>query len=72
MEVSVVIPCYNVEPHLGRALASVRAQQDVGLEVVLVDDGSTDGTRPLLERIAKEEYGFRVRYQANHGASAAR
>jgi glycosyltransferase involved in cell wall biosynthesis len=70
--VSVVVPTYNRDYVLGRALDSVLAQTHHNLEVIVVDDGSTDATRTLVQ----ERYGHdpRVRYvyQENRGVSAAR
>ena len=65
--ISVVIPAYNVEQYLAAALASVRAQSLQPAEVIVVDDGSSDGTRALA--IAA---GVRVVTQDNAGVSAAR
>ncbi|MCB0815807.1 MAG: glycosyltransferase, partial [Flavobacteriales bacterium] len=49
MKVSVIIPCYNVAGLLPKALDSVRRQSRPPLEVVVVDDGSTDGTWAVIE-----------------------
>jgi alpha-1,3-rhamnosyl/mannosyltransferase len=67
--VSVCIPTYNRELLLKEALDSVFAQTYRDFEVVIVDDGSTDGTRQMLRR-----YGYKVRYcrQENAGDAAAR
>jgi len=67
--ISVVIPAYNAREVIGRAVESVLAQTRRPDEVIVVDDGSTDGTREAVQR-----FGDRVRYlfQANAGASAAR
>ncbi len=69
--VSVVIPTYNQEKFLAEAIASVRAQAWPDLEVIVVDDGSTDGTADLLLRL-EAEGGLRWFRQENAGAAAAR
>jgi len=67
--VSVVIPAYNIEAYLARALDSVLAQTLKPDEIMVIDDGSTDQTAAVAQR-----YGSRVRYihQSNAGPSAAR
>lgn len=67
--VSVVIPAYNAERYILDALSSVFAQHYEPLEILLVDDGSQDGTVALVER---EAPGVRIIRQANAGAAAAR
>jgi glycosyltransferase involved in cell wall biosynthesis len=73
--VSVVIPCYNAQSTLRRALASVAAQSVSVLEVIAVDDASTDGTGALLREL-QDQYGPRwlkvVSFERNQGASMAR
>ena len=70
--VSVVVPVHNVEPYLEACLASL-AQQTVGdLEVVVVDDGSTDEGPAIAERFAAADPRFRLVRQANAGLGAAR
>lgn len=66
--VSVVIPVFNGERFIGEAIKSVLGQSVGDLECIVVDDGSTDGTRELLSQIP----GIRVIEQANRGVSAAR
>jgi hypothetical protein len=66
--VSVIIPTYNRRDLLVETLASVRAQADCDVEVVIVDDGSTDGTRELLAA----EDGVRCIRQEHAGAQRAR
>lgn len=68
--VSILIPAYNAERFLGEALESALAQTWPRTEVVVVDDGSTDGTRALARQF--EGRGVRVVAQENRGASAAR
>jgi hypothetical protein len=67
--VSVVIPAYNAQKWIGRAIESVLNQSVAAAEILVVDDGSTDGTAEAVKK-----YGSPVRYihQANAGAGAAR
>jgi glycosyltransferase involved in cell wall biosynthesis len=67
--VSVVIPAYNAEALLGETLNSVLAQSYTNLEIIVVDDGSTDATPQLLEKYSDR---VRVLRQANAGQAAAR
>jgi GT2 family glycosyltransferase len=68
MSVTVVIPCYNAEEHLRDALRSVRAQARPAHEVIVVDDGSTDGSAAL----ARTEGARIVRTAGRVGPGAAR
>jgi len=74
--VSVIIPAFNGAGHLLTALQSVAAQSYRPLELIVVDDGSTDPTASLVHRFADQarEPGFQVRYlfQENGGPSKAR
>jgi len=55
-DVSVVIPCYNAENHLSRAVESALSQDGAGaIEVVVIDDGSTDGSARLAEALAADD-----------------
>jgi glycosyltransferase involved in cell wall biosynthesis len=72
MRVSVIMPAYNVEPFIGDALRSALAQTVTDLEVVVVDDGSTDGTAAVVEEIARRDDRVRFLQQANRGLAGAR
>ena len=70
MKLSVVIPTFNDESTIAETLESVLAQRfDDGFEVIVVNDGSTDGTRAVLEKFKQR---IRVIDQANAGVAAAR
>ena len=69
--VSVIIPCFNTEKTVARALASARAQDYPAIEIIAIDDHSTDSTAELLA--AEEAKGIRfLRLPRNRGAAAAR
>jgi CDP-glycerol glycerophosphotransferase len=70
--VSFVVPVYNVEPYLDDCLRSIRAQTVGDFEVVMVDDGSTDGSVEIAERHAERDRRLRLVRQANHGLGHAR
>jgi len=71
-EISVVLPCWNVLPYLGRCLDSVLAALPPAAEVLAVDDGSTDGTLAALEARAASDSRLRVLARPHRGVSAAR
>ena len=70
--VSVVVPIYNVERYLEECLDSLEAQTFEDLEVVMVNDGSTDRSPAIAERYAARDSRFRLVSQPNGGLSAAR
>lgn len=72
MKVSVIVPVYNVEKYLCECLDSVLGQTLADIEVICVDDGSTDGSAAILARYAAKDPRIRVITQANSGLSAAR
>jgi glycosyltransferase involved in cell wall biosynthesis len=67
--VSVIIPCYNCESYLEETIRSVRKQTYPDVELVLVDDGSTDGTQGIIERHSEDAV---CHFGPNRGVSAAR
>ena len=70
--VSIIIPVYNSEPYLPRCLDSVLAQTYSEIEVLLIDDGSTDNSYSLCQQYAQSDSRVKVIHQDNQGASAAR
>jgi glycosyltransferase involved in cell wall biosynthesis len=69
--ISVVIPAYNRENTIRRAVKSVLDQTYSDLEVLVVDDGSTDGTAEVLKQISDSRFSY-LKMDANRGACAAR
>ena len=70
--VSVVIPVYNVSRYLPQCLESVLAQTYQNIEVLIIDDGSTDGSGSICDRFAERDSRIRVIHTDNRGLSAAR
>lgn len=70
--ISIIIPVYNVEQYLGKCLDSVLAQTYKNLEIILVDDGSTDNSGTICDEYKKKDRRIRVIHQINQGVSAAR
>lgn len=72
IELSLIIPVYNVKPFLRECLESVRAQTFTEWECIIVDDGSTDGSGEVCDEFAALDTRFKVIHQPNGGISAAR
>lgn len=70
--ISVIIPVYNVEKYLRRCLDSVLNQSFHDIEVICIDDGSTDSSLSILREYAAKDARVRVLAQSNRGVSAAR
>ncbi|WEV59329.1 glycosyltransferase [Bifidobacterium sp. ESL0728] len=70
--VSVVVPVYNVEKYLKLCLRGIREQSYRNLEILLVDDGSTDASDAICDYFATIDKRIRVIHQTNQGLSAAR
>ncbi|MGY1691167.1 bifunctional glycosyltransferase/CDP-glycerol:glycerophosphate glycerophosphotransferase [Geodermatophilus sp. SYSU D01105] len=71
-KVSIVVPVYNVEPYLGSCLWSISHQTYRNIEIVVVDDGSTDGSLAVAERARRRDRRIRIVQQPNGGLSSAR
>lgn len=72
MEASVVIPFYNAEATLARAIDSVLAQQNVTLEILLIDNNSTDKSRAIAQSYVDKYKHIALSTEATHGANHAR
>jgi CDP-glycerol glycerophosphotransferase len=70
--ISVVVPIYEVESYVATCLQSLARQTERDLEVIMVDDGSTDASRALAERFALHDRRFRLIGQENGGLGKAR
>ncbi|MBO4230938.1 MAG: glycosyltransferase family 2 protein [Bacteroidales bacterium] len=70
--VSVIVPVYNVETYLRRCLDSIASQTYRNIEVIVVDDGSTDSSGVICDEFAKVDSRFRVIHQENKWLSGAR
>ena len=70
--VSVIMPLYNAEAYVEAAIHSVLASSFRSLEVVVVDDGSTDGSAKVVETLAETDRRIRLLHQANAGPCRAR
>ncbi|MBQ9466892.1 MAG: glycosyltransferase family 2 protein [Muribaculaceae bacterium] len=70
--VTVIVPAYNVAPWLPQCLESIAAQEYEHLEVIVVDDGSTDSTGDIARRMAARDSRFTVVSKPNGGLSSAR
>lgn len=70
--ISVIIPVYNVRPYIERCLDAVCTQTYRELEIILVDDGATDGSGEVCDEYARKDNRIRVIHKKNGGTSSAR
>ena len=71
-KLSVIIPVYNAAKYLPKCLQSVCTQCEESIEIICVNDGSTDGSKVILEQFAAKDKRIRIVNQSNHGLGAAR
>ena len=69
---SIIIPSFNYAHYLSRAISSIHQQTNSNYEILIVDDGSTDNTRPISEQLASQHPNLHYYYQENQGPAAAR
>lgn len=74
MKLSIIIPAYNCEKTIENCLSSIlnRKVQGLDVEILIVDDGSLDGTSKIVQNISKNDSRIKYIYQENTGAGAAR
>lgn len=70
--ISIIIPVFNTAPYLVEAIDSVLGQTYKNLEIIIVDDGSTDNSGAICDEYTKKDERIKVIHQENQGLSAAR
>ncbi len=70
--ISVIVPVYNAEKYISACLESLSNQTYTNLEIILVDDGSTDSSGKICDEYASKDNRFKVFHKANGGVSSAR
>ena len=70
--ISVIVPVYNAEAHLRKCLNSILHQTFKNIEVIVVNDGSTDSSGEICDQYAKEDKRIKIIHQEKKGVSAAR
>ena len=71
-DISVIIPIYNAAPYLSEAIESILHQTKSGIEIILVDDGSTDGSAEMIDDYSRQHDNIFVKHQKNSGVEKAR
>lgn len=72
VDISIIVPCYNAQRYLSVCLESLRAQKSPEIEMIFIDDGSSDATGEMLDAFAQAEPRASVIHIPNGGVSAAR
>ena len=70
--VSIIVPVFNAESTIERCINSILGQSYSDIEIIIIDDGSTDNTYEICERFRREDPRIRIFHQENQGVSAAR
>ena len=70
--ITIIVPVYQVKEYIGECVESLQHQTYTNLEILLVDDGSTDGSEELCDEYARRDNRIKVIHQENQGLSAAR
>lgn len=72
MKISVIVPVYNVEKELPRCIESLLTQTYSNFELLLINDGSSDGSPEIMEKYAEKDLRIRTLHKKNGGVSSAR
>ena len=70
--ISVIVPAYNIASYIEKSVASICAQSYENLEIVIVDDGSSDDTLSVVQKLEKQDQRIRVISKENGGVTSAR
>lgn len=71
-KISVIVPCYNVEKYIGQCIESLKNQTYKDIEVIIINDGSTDNTLNVIKKTVVDDDRFKVIDQRNHGIGSTR
>ena len=71
-KVSIIVPVYNVEKYLERCISSLINQTFDDIEIILINDGSTDSSKDIIEKYSRQDNRIKVIEEANLGSAAAR
>ncbi len=71
-KISIIIPVYNKEDYIAKCLTSIINQKYRNLEIIIVNDGSTDHTSQICEVYADQDHRIRLIHQCNKGGAEAR
>ena len=71
-QISVIVPIYNVEKYLAKCIDSIINQTLTNIEIILVNDGSTDNSRKIIDKYDKKDSRIKVIHKKNGGQGSAR
>lgn len=70
--ISIIVPAYNAEKYIHRCIESILSQTFIDFELLIINDGSTDGTKKICDEYASNDHRIRVFHKKNGGVSSAR
>ena len=71
-KVSIIVPCYNAQDYIKNCIDSIKNQTYQDFEVLMIDDGSKDNTKKIIQKEIKDDQRFSYFYKKNGGLSDAR